>query len=200
MIGYLRGIVSQKRESSVILECNGVGYEVSVPKSTQLQLPDDGEPVQMHTHLHVRQESQALYGFLNVSQRDVFRVLINISNIGPSHALNILSDLTLSDLVACVRYNDPKPLEKVPRIGQATAAKLLIELSNKIDHIAAFDDLADEKSQPPSDFLKDAVDALVVMGFSHKEAREAVSAARGNADDAEQAIRYALNLLGSTGT
>lgn len=200
MIGYLRGVVNQKRESSVVLECNGVGYELFIPKSVQFQLPDDGQQVQLHTHLHVRPESQALYGFLNVSQRDVFRILINISNIGPSHALNILSELTLSELIACVRYNDPKPLEKVPRIGQATAAKLLIELSNKIDHIAAFDGSTDEKSLPPGDFLRDAFDALIVMGFSHKEARNAVSAARGNVENAEQAIRFALDLLGSTGT
>lgn len=200
MIGYLRGIVSQKRETSVVVECNGIGYEVFIPKSAQFQLPEDGVQVQLHTHLHVRQESQALYGFVSVSQRDVFRVLINISSIGPSHALNILSELTLSDLVACVRYNDPKPLEKVPRIGQATAAKLLIELSSKIDHISAFDHAADEEILTPDDFLKDAVEALVVMGFSPREARKAVSDVRGNADDTEQAVRLALNLLRPSGT
>ncbi len=200
MIGHLRGVIKQKRESSVVLECHGVGYEVVVPKGVPVQLPEIDEPAVLQTHLHVRPESQSLYGFMTVAERDMFRILINISKIGPSHAINILSELKLSDLVACVRYEDPKPLQKVPRLGKATAAKLLIELSSKIDHIVEVAELTDMPDVAPGDYLEDAVEALAVMGFSYREARSAVSSVRDQADTTEHVIRLALISLGSTGT
>ncbi len=199
MIGYLRGTVKQKRESSVVLECNGVGYEISVPKSIQFQFPEVEEQGTLHTHLHVRPESQALYGFLSEQERDMFRILINISSIGPSHALNILSELKLSELVTCVRFNDSKPLESVPRIGKATAAKLLIELANKIDQFQVADAATETKSGSSTDYLEDAVEALMVMGFTQREAQSAVSGVREQSNSTEQAIRFALGNLRSAG-
>lgn len=197
MIGHLRGTVSQKRESSVVLDCNGIGYEVHIPKSTQFQLPDIDEQVVLQTHLHIRPESHSLYGFPTIAERDMFRILINISNIGPSHALNILSELKLPELVACVRYEDPKPLEKVPRIGKATAAKLLIELANKIDNIALVEPAIEHGDGSTADYLDEAIEALVVMGFSAREARSAVVQIRNNTETTEDAIRQALSRLGS---
>ncbi len=200
MIGHLRGTVRQKRETTVVLDCNGVGYEIQIPKSTQFQLPDIDEQVMLQTHLHIRPESHNLYGFPTIAERDMFRILINISNIGPSHALNILSELKLPDLVACVRYEDPKPLEKVPRIGKATAAKLLIELANKIDNIAAIEPAVEHRDGATADYLEEAVEALVVMGFSPRESRGAVAAVRAESATTEDTIRQALNHLGSAGT
>ncbi len=182
-----------------MLDCNGVGYEVNIPKSTQLKLPELDEPATLQTHLHVRPESHSLYGFLTAAERDMFRILINISNIGPSHALNILSELNLSELAACVRYEDPKPLERVPRIGKATAAKLLIELANKIDQIDTAEAQDGHSEALVSDYRSEAVEALVVMGFSPREARNAVAQIHESAKTTEQAIRQALSLLGSVG-
>ncbi len=198
MIGHLRGLVKEKREATVTLECNGVGYEIAVPKSTPIKLPEMDESALLYTHLHVRPESHSLYGFLTVAERDMFRILINVNKIGPSLALNILSDLSIVDLIACVRYEDTKPLERVPRLGRATAAKLLIELSNKIDRIAEAAQLVDDHDVPAGDYLTDAIDALLAMGFTKKEARDAVAAVRDAADTAETLVHLALNSLGST--
>ena len=184
----------------MVLECNGVGYEILVPKSMQHQLSDVEDSVVLHTHLYVRPESQNLYGFLTVAERDMFRILINISNIGPSIALNILSELQISDLVACVKLEDTKPLQKVPRLGKATAAKLLIELTSKIHHVAEVAQTGIPGNTTTGSYLDDAREALVVMGYSNREARSAVAAVRDQAETAENAIRLALGILGSTGT
>lgn len=200
MIGHLRGTVKRKQDSFVLLDCNGVGYEIQIPKRTQMQIPELDDEVTLQTHLHVRPEAHSVYGFLTIAERDMFRVLINISGIGPSHALNILSELNLSELATCVRYNDPKPLEKVPRIGKSTAAKLLIELANKIDHIVLTESSGEQGDEVGADYLEEAVEALVVMGFSNREARNAIAQIRSTADTTEQAIRQALSHLGSTGT
>ncbi len=200
LISQLQGVIKEKQEGYVVLECNGVGYEILLPKSTLLKLPEIGEPVVLRTHLYVRPEAHSLYGFLTAVQRDMFRILINISKIGPSLALNILSDLSIVDLVACVRYEDPKPLEKVPRLGKATAAKLLIELSGKIDHIVKTAQLSDAQEIPKGDYLTDALAALMTMGFSSKEARHAIAMVRDGADSTEEIIRLALHTLSSERT
>ncbi len=200
MIGYLRGTVQQRRESSLVLECNGVGYEILIPKSMQHQLSDDVDSVVLHTHQYVRPESQNLYGFLTVAERDMFRILINISSIGPSIALNILSELQISDLVACVKLEDAKPLQKVPRLGKATAAKLLIELSSKMDYFAEVAQSGTTGGTATGSYLDDAREALIVMGFSNRDARSAVVAVHDQAETAEHAIQLALGILGSTGT
>lgn len=197
MIGYLRGLIRQIGTEFIVLDVNGVGYEVHMPSSALQDLPDEGDPLELYTHLYVREDAQSLFGFHQIVERDMFRTLIMISKVGPRIALAILSDLKVPELINCVELNDTGSLEKVPGIGAKTAEKLLIELRDRVKHFPH--DSADDSGTQVSTggTVREATEALVELGFSHREARQAVLAARESAEGAttEQLIRDALASL-----
>ena len=197
MIGYLRGIVRQIETDSILLDVGGVGYEVHMPLSAIQNLPKEGEPLEIYTHMHVREDTQALFGFSQIMDRDMFRSLITISKVGPRIALAILSDLKVSELIACVELNDTRSLEKVPGIGAKTAEKLLLELRDKVKQFP-LDSTADSGTEITSgSTVREATEALVELGFSNREARQAVLAAYDSAEatTTQQLIRDALASL-----
>ena len=197
MIGYLRGIIRQIETDSILLDVGGVGYEVHMPLSAIQNLPIEGEPLEIYTHMHVREDTQALFGFSQIMDRDMFRSLITISKIGPRIALAILSDLKVSELIACVELNDTKSLEKVPGIGAKTAEKLLIELRDKVKRFP-LDSTADTGTEiSGGGTVREATEALVELGFSNREARQAVLSAYDSAEatTTQQLIRDALASL-----
>ncbi len=197
MIGYLRGMIRQIEVASILLDVGGVGYEVHMPLSAIQELPKEGEPLEIYTHTHVREDTQALYGFSQINDRNMFRTLITVSKVGPRIALAILSDLKVSELIGCVELNDTRPLEKVPGIGAKTAEKLLLELRDKVKQfpVDSTDDSGTEVAVGGT--VRDATEALVELGFSNKEARQAVLAVRDSAETVttEQLIRDALSSL-----
>ena len=165
MIGRLTGTLADKNPPQVLVDCNGVGYEVDVPMSTFYNLPGIGEKVTLLTHFVVREDAQILYGFASPGEREAFRQLIKISGVGPRTALAVLSGLSVADIAQAVTAQDAGRLVKVPGIGKKTAERLLLELKGKIGA-----DLGLASTAAATDAQADILQALVALGYSDKEA------------------------------
>jgi len=192
VIGYLRGVVRLKTESYVMLETNGVGYEVFVPGSAMSRLPEPNHQAELYIHFDVQEKSQEMFGFSTVTERDLFRVLISVSGVGPRTALGILSELNVSDLVTAVQLDDHRVLERVPKIGKKTAARLIIELRDKIEQFPVEPSDEGDYREAHSDLVHEASAALVELGFSIREARRAAAIAAKDSQGVEEIIRNAL--------
>lgn len=172
MIGRLSGLLAEKTPPQVLLDVNGVGYEVDVPMSTFFNLPALGERVTLLTHFVVREDAQILFGFLTHEERATFRELVKISGVGPRTALSILSGLSVAELANAVSRQDGARLVKVPGIGKKTAERLLLELKGKL----GADLGAHAGSAPVSDTQGDIAQALQALGYSDREAQAALKA------------------------
>ena len=171
MIGRLTGLLAAKTPPQVLIDVNGVGYEVDVPMSSFYNLPGLGERVTLLTHFVVREDAQLLFGFLTAPERAVFRQLIKISGIGPRMALSLLSGLSVAELTQAVAQQQAGRLVKVPGIGKKTAERLLLELKGKLGP-----DLALPGGPIVSDAQADIVQALVALGYSERDAAAALKA------------------------
>ncbi|RYZ07338.1 MAG: Holliday junction branch migration protein RuvA [Comamonadaceae bacterium] len=170
MIGRLTGTLAERNPPQVVVDCNGVGYEVDVPMSTFYNLPHSGEKVSLLTHFVVREDAQILYGFGTAQERTAFRHLIKISGVGPRMALGVLSGLSVNELAQVVTLQDSGRLVKVPGIGKKTAERLLLELKGKLGADLAL------PAHPVSDAQADILQALVALGYSDREAAVAMKA------------------------
>lgn len=188
MIGRLSGILLEKNPPQLIVDCNGVGYEVGVPMSTFYNLPGLGEKVVLLTHLTVREDAHLLYGFGTAEERNVFKQLIKISGVGARTALSILSGMSVADLSQAVTLQEAGRLTKVPGIGKKTAERLLLELKGKLgaDFSAGGAMLNDATS--------DILNALVALGYSDKEASLALKQVPSGASVSD-GIKLALKAL-----
>ena len=189
MIGRISGILLEKNPPQLLVDCNGVGYEVDVPMSTYYNLPHTGEKVTLFTHQAIREDAHLLFGFGNANERAVFRQLIKISGVGARTALSILSGMTIADLAQAVTLQEAGRLVKVPGIGKKTAERLLLELKGKL---GADIGAAGGAAQP--DAQSDILNALLALGYSDKEAVAALKnmpAGSGVSDG----IKYALKAL-----
>jgi Holliday junction DNA helicase RuvA len=171
MIARLTGLLAEKSPPYVLVDVNGVGYEVQVPMSTFYNLPELGAKVSLLTQFIVREDAQLLYGFLTAPERESFRELIKISGVGPRIALALLSGLTSNELAAAVAAQDTSRLVKVPGIGKKTAERLLLELKGKLAPALATPGFA-----AVSDAQGDILQALIALGYSDKEAQLALKA------------------------
>lgn len=189
MIGRLTGQLIEKRPPTVVLEVQGVGYEVDVPMSTFYQLPATGIAVTLFTHMVVREDAHLLFGFATDEERQVFRQLVRISGIGARTALAVLSGLSVSELFHAVSTQDGVRLTRIPGIGKKTAERLLLELRDKL---VAGKELAVAGSAAA--VRSDAVNALLALGYSEKEAAAALGKVAPEAS-VQDAIRQALKLL-----
>jgi Holliday junction DNA helicase RuvA len=165
MIGRLQGTLAEKNPPQVLVDCNGVGYEVDVPMSTFYNLPTLGDKVSLLTHFVVREDAQILYGFATAAEREAFRQLIKISGVGPRTALSVLSGMSVADIAQAVTAQDAGRLVKVPGIGKKTAERLLLELKGKFGA-----DIGAGTASVTSDAQADILQALVALGYSDKEA------------------------------
>jgi Holliday junction DNA helicase RuvA len=165
MIGRLQGTLAEKNPPQVLVDCNGVGYEVDVPMSTFYNLPTLGDKVSLLTHFVVREDAQILYGFATAAEREAFRQLIKISGVGPRTALSVLSGMSVADIAQAVTAQDAGRLVKVPGIGKKTAERLLLELKGKFGA-----DIGAGSVSVTSDAQADILQALVALGYSDKEA------------------------------
>jgi Holliday junction DNA helicase RuvA len=189
MIGRLAGTLLEKRPPLVLIDVQGVGYEVDVPMSSFYNLPAVGEGVVLLTHFVVREDAQLLYGFLTAKERDAFRVLIRITGVGPKLALSVLSGLSVDELAQAVAMQETGRLTRVPGIGKKTAERLLLELKGKLA-----DTLPVAASSSPAGVAHDALNALLALGYSDKEALPALKQLPEDLS-LEEAIRQALKLL-----
>lgn len=169
MIGRLSGVLLEKSPPQVLVDCQGVGYEVDVPMSTFYNLPHTGEKVILFIHYVVREDAHLLFGFGSSNERAVFRQLIKITGVGARTALSILSGMTVADLAQAVTLQEAGRLVKVPGIGKKTAERLLLELKGKLGaDIGATGGAARDDSQA------DVLNALLALGYSDKEALVAI--------------------------
>ena len=187
MIGRLSGILLEKNPPQLLVDCNGVGYDVGVPMSTFYNLPGLGEKVVLLTHLAVREDAHVLYGFGTAEERHVFRQLIKISGIGARTALSILSGMSVADLANAITLQEAGYLIRVPGIGKKTAERLLLELKGKLGA-----DLGAAGISIASDGTADILNALLALGYSDKEAMLAlkqVPAGTGVSDGIKLALK-----------
>ena len=174
MIGRLTGLLAEKSPPQLLIDVNGIGYEVDVPMSSFYNLPGLGERVTLLTHFVVREDAQVLFGFLTHSERDTFRKLVKISGVGPRTALSILSGLSVADLAQAVALQESARLVKVPGIGKKTAERLLLELKGKLgDALASPASVAGDAQ---ADAQADILQALIALGYSDREASACLKA------------------------
>jgi len=187
MIGRLSGILIEKNPPQILVDCQGVGYEVDVPMSTFYSLPGLGEKVMLLTHLTVREDAHLLFGFGSAQERSVFRQLIKISGIGARTALSILSGMSVPDLAQAITLQEAGRLTRVPGIGKKTAERLLLELKGKLGA-----DLGHAGGVVHGDATADILNALVALGYSDKEASLAIKqvpAGSGVSDGIKAALK-----------
>jgi Holliday junction DNA helicase RuvA len=188
MIGRLSGTLLEKNPPQLLIDCGGVGYEVSVPMSTFYNLPGLGEKVVLLTHLAVREDAHLLYGFGNAEEREVFRQLIKISGVGARTALSILSGMSVGELASAITLQESGRLTRIPGIGKKTAERLLLELKGKLGA-----DIGAGGAQH-GDASSDILTALLALGYSDKEATLAMKQVPAGTGVSE-GIKLALKAL-----
>ncbi|RFS30136.1 MULTISPECIES: Holliday junction branch migration protein RuvA [Acinetobacter] len=198
MIGCLIGEVLALEAPTVLLNVNGVGYEVDTPLSTFCQL-QKGQKVTLWTHLAVREDAQLLYGFANAQEKTIFRTLIKVNGVGPKMALGILSTLSVEMLIHTVENGDVKTLVKVPGVGAKTAERLMIELRDRFKAMSAVS-VPNNSTSPQIQFtgnsaVAEAEAALQSLGYKPAEAQKLVNAAKGDFTEASDIIRAALKSM-----
>jgi Holliday junction DNA helicase RuvA len=195
MIGRLKGILISKTPPHLLLDVQGVGYEVEAPMSTFYQLPAVDSEVVLHTHLIVREDAHILCGFATDSERRLFRSLIRITGVGAKLALAILSGMSADEFARCVQDNDVTSLTRLPGVGKKTAERLIIEMRDRLadwhaGETAALPDTA--APRVPADAGREAVSALVALGYRPQEASRMVQSVDSEGLGSEDIIREAL--------
>ncbi|WP_444959342.1 Holliday junction branch migration protein RuvA [Microbulbifer sp. ZKSA002] len=199
MIGRLSGTLAAVQPPLLLVDVQGVGYEVLAPMTTIFELPALGQPVQLHTHLAVSETAQQLYGFIRDGDRKLFRTLIKVSGVGPKMALAILSGLDGAALARCVSEDNVAALVKVPGVGKKTAERLIVELRDKLP--PDFGDANDiplmaAAAEPKVDHTGEAESALAALGYKPTEASKMVARASKEQPDADSATLIRLALKG----
>ena len=196
MIASLTGRLRRKSTDCLIVDVAGVGYQVFVPLSTYISLPDDGNDVSLHIHTHLREDSLSLFGFLTGAEKDMFLLLMGVSGIGPKLALAVLSSLSVRDLAHAIQTSDDSKLCTISGIGKKTAARMILELKDKTKLLAPLVSSQERVKAVAAD-VEDAVSALVNLGYKGSLAEEALRKVREQRSDLplEELIREALNVL-----
>lgn len=198
MIGLLRGQVVSQSPPYLVMDVNGVGYELQAPMTTFYQLADPEQLLQLYTHLVVREDAQLLYGFIDVKERDLFRVLIKINGVGPKLALSILSALEMGEFLAAVADGAPGRLVKIPGVGKKTAERLVIECQGRVKDFAATAHSmpsASTSADTASLVRREAQDALEALGYKVQEAERAIERCYQPGHTAPVLIRTALQQM-----
>jgi len=201
MIGRLQGFLLEKQAPELLIDVQGVGYEVQAPLSTFAVLGSIGEPVTLYTHLAIREDAHQLYGFSDKSQRTLFRTLIKVSGVGPKLALAILSGMDVNAFANCVHNEDVTSLTRLPGVGKKTAERLIVEMRDRLKEWQAPAPLwaaADQKEQSTQDqAIAEAESALVALGYKPQEAAKMLLKVSDQCSTPEEMIRLALrNTMG----
>lgn len=197
MIALVRGLLIMKAPQYAIIDVNGIGYKVFIPLSTFPKLPSLKEEVTFHTYTHVREDVIQLYGFLTDEERDFFVMLLTISGIGPRMGMNILSGASLPDLIETVDKGDANRLSMIPGVGKKTAARIILELKEKLVPMGTFSG----EGKLNTRIEADALSALTNLGYNRAQANEAIKMACNISRNMslEEVIREALRNLGKGG-
>ena len=193
MIGSLIGLIKEKTPSSILLEVNGIGYEIAVPLSTSFQLPNVGESAYLLTHLVVREDQHSLYGFATDEERKLFRALIKISGVGAKLAITILSGTNVNGFIQSVVNEDIDALVHLPGIGKKTAERLIVEMKDKVSEISSDKNSLSQSNENSA--VAEAINALVNLGYKTKDAKTILDKIESEGLTVEELIRQALKSL-----
>ena len=193
MITQIEGKLIEKHPTHVVVNCNGLGYEVHISLHTFSQLPDE-EYIKLHTHFHVREDVQMLYGFKDTVERDIFRLLIGVSGIGTSTARTMLSSLPPDEIHAAIAGEDVATIQSIKGIGAKTAQRVIIDLKDKVKALPAG---AKIQTVSNNTFKEEALSALEVLGYPRRSAEKVIDNLVQSAPESsvEELIRKALNKL-----
>lgn len=191
MIAHLRGRILSKRPNQVIVECAGVGYDVTISVPTFSELSAEGAEVSLHVHTHVREDALALYGFVQAQEKQLFERLLTVSGIGPKLAITVLS-MPAIEVVGAIRGNDVTRLTKIPGVGKKTAERMILELKDKLDHFGAAPQVTGV-----SQVEEDVISALVNLGYQRSAAEQGVGRAlkSGAPKQFDELFRATLGML-----
>ncbi len=192
MIGFLRGKLQHKEPPLLLIDVQGVGYEVEAPLSTIFQLPALGQDVQLWAHLIVRQDQQTLYGFATEAERQLFRNLLKVSGVGAKLGLTILSGISVSDFALCVQNEDKAALTRLPGLGRKTAERLIIEMRDRVAGGADSKVGATAPSAGPAGSRSEANNALLSLGYKPAEVRRMLAAVPSDISTTEEILRHVL--------
>jgi Holliday junction DNA helicase RuvA len=198
MIGHLRGKILEKQPPQILLDVNGVGYEIDAPMGTFYRLPEVGQEITLFTHFVVREDAHQLFGFFAREERSLFRTLLKVNGVGPRLGLTILSSIDPDEFVRCVTNNDTASLVRVPGIGKKTAERLIIEMRDKLSHWQSSTPLelnapmVNKITTGRNQIIQDAIAALISLGYKPQEASRAVSKVDETDLSSEEIIRRAL--------
>ncbi len=191
MISRLRGLLIEKQAPSLVVDVQGVGYEVLAPMSTFYNLPELDSEVSLLTHLSVREDAHVLYGFLTESERVLFRDLIRVSGVGPKLALSVISSMELAMFVQCISQEDIKRLIKIPGVGKKMAERLVVEMRDRLPSVKATSTTSPVTKEIATP-VEDAISALIALGYKPVDARRWVQAVAEDGLTSEVLIRKAL--------
>ncbi len=198
MISRLRGVLAQKQAPNLLIDVQGVGYEVQAPMSTFYKLPDLEQDVVLYTHLSIRDDAHVLFGFGTETERHFFRALIKVNGVGPKLALSILSGIEPADFVQCVQAGNHAQLVKIPGVGKKTAERLIVEMRDKLeDWQQQGIELPVQNNSSPAPLISvsavdDAISALIALGYPPQKASQWVHGLETNGVSSEDLIRQAL--------
>ena len=197
MFSYIKGELAEINIDHIVIDVNGIGYQIFIPTNTLNYLPSIGESVKIHTYLYIREDAMILYGFLTKDDLEMFKLLITVSGIGPKGGLGILSTLSSDDLRFAVLSGDSKAISKAPGIGAKTAQRVILDLKDKMSLEEAFEQKLENNkniSQSENNSVKnDAVLALTSLGYSSTESLKAVSKVEITEDmDVEAVLKASL--------
>jgi Holliday junction DNA helicase RuvA len=210
VIGRLSGILAEKFPPEVLIECAGVGYEVTMPMTSIYALPDINEKAIIYTHFVVREDAQLLYGFANTTERKLFRLLIKVNGVGPKLALAVLSAMSADQFVSCVRHDDLSGIVKIPGVGKKTAERLLIEMRDRLKdwqmsstpatdemplQLNNEDTFVNSVNDNAYNSKGDAANALISLGYKQAQADKAVKLVYIDGMSSEDIIRHALKSM-----
>lgn len=190
MIAFLVGIIEEKREDCVLLDVNGVGYELGISKNTYLSLPTEGETIKLFTYMSVREDGVALFGFSSRDEKELFLKLTSVSGIGPKVAVGILSGLPLSELVIAIIKQDMRALSSIKGLGKKTAERLCLELKDKLSPVGEMSET--QTFEYDEDALTLATETLISLGINKNEAYLLAKSHAGPNVSAEEIISKSL--------
>ena len=197
MIAHIEGILTEKNGDSVVIDCGGVGFELSVSAATAAACPSTGKEVKLYAYMSVREDAMELFGFISKEEKRMFLRLIAVSGIGPKSALGILSTLSVHDISVALVTGDANALSRAPGIGKKTAQRLVLELKDKVsnDDLTGHSDAAAfvPAARSPQ---AEAIEALMALGYPSNEAAKAVAAVGAQADKTNDIVFLALKKLG----
>ncbi|NLM50004.1 MAG: Holliday junction branch migration protein RuvA [Clostridiaceae bacterium] len=194
MISYIKGKLSLIGENFVVLDVAGIGFRVFTSTQSLSQLPKINEEATLHTYLHIREDVMDLYGFATVSELNMFENLLSVNGVGPKAALSVLSVLSPSELALAIITDDAKQIKKAQGIGPKVAQRIIIDLKDKLKNSALIDEGITTSLSPVS-AQDEAVEALIVLGYTPQEAKNAVSSVKKEGLSTEDTIKAALSVL-----